>query len=345
MKRMIWPSDSTISRRTALSRSSNSPRYLVPATRAARSSCTSRLVFSTSGTSPATMRWASPSTMAVFPTPGSPMSTGLFLVRRARICMTRRISSSRPMTGSSLPRRASSVRSRPYCSRARKVDSGVGLVTRWLPRTDWSAWSRASRAAPRQQLPGRISRHSGNGQQQVLGRDVFVAEGGRFVKGLLQDLIRGRAEILLGDAGDPWQPLERPLDILADQLGRHAQLGQHRWHQPLGLNHQRGQQMQRFDLLMMALGRQFLGLLESLLRFDGQFVQSQHGYFSSVKFSGSGGSTPLPAQPAVTCTRICFGRASSRLGRRIVSTPLRYSALIRSVSTVCGSEKLRVKLP
>jgi hypothetical protein len=44
--------------------------------------------------------------MAVLPTPGSPISTGLFLVRRLRIWMTRRISSSRPMTGSSLPLRA-----------------------------------------------------------------------------------------------------------------------------------------------------------------------------------------------------------------------------------------------
>ena len=41
--------------------------------------------------------------MAVLPTPGSPMSTGLFLVRRLSTWMTRRISSSRPMTGSSLP--------------------------------------------------------------------------------------------------------------------------------------------------------------------------------------------------------------------------------------------------
>ena len=29
-----------------------------------------------------TMRWAMPSTIAVLPTPGSPISTGLFLVRR-----------------------------------------------------------------------------------------------------------------------------------------------------------------------------------------------------------------------------------------------------------------------
>ena len=56
---------------------------------------------------------ARPSTMAVLPTPGSPMSTGLFLVRRESTWMTRRISSSRPITGSSLPLRASSVRSRP----------------------------------------------------------------------------------------------------------------------------------------------------------------------------------------------------------------------------------------
>ena len=41
-----------------------------------------RLFFSPSGTSPRTMRWARPSTMAVLPTPGSPISTGLFLVRR-----------------------------------------------------------------------------------------------------------------------------------------------------------------------------------------------------------------------------------------------------------------------
>ncbi len=94
------------------------------------------------------MRCARPSTTAVFPTPGSPIRTGLFFVRRARICMTRRISSSRPITGSSLPRRASSIRSRPYCSSARKVDSGFCEVTRWLPRTEVNACRIASREAP-----------------------------------------------------------------------------------------------------------------------------------------------------------------------------------------------------
>ena len=72
------------------------------------------------------IRWASPSTMAVLPTPGSPMRTGLFLVRRERTWMTRRISSSRPMTGSSLPWRARSVRSRVYFSSAWNLASGSG---------------------------------------------------------------------------------------------------------------------------------------------------------------------------------------------------------------------------
>ena len=73
-----------------------------------------RLSSSSSGTSPAAMRSASPSAMAVLPTPGSPMSTGLFLLRRDKIWMTRCISVSRPITGSSLPLRAASVRSRVY---------------------------------------------------------------------------------------------------------------------------------------------------------------------------------------------------------------------------------------
>ena len=90
---------------TALSRSSNSPRYFAPAISAPMSSETIRLFFKPSGTSPRTMRCASPSTIAVLPTPGSPISTGLFLVRRESTWTTRRISSSRPMTGSSLPAR------------------------------------------------------------------------------------------------------------------------------------------------------------------------------------------------------------------------------------------------
>ncbi len=105
--------DSRISFITVLSRSSNWPRYFVPATTAARSSVTMRLFFRLSGTCDETMRCARPSAIAVLPTPGSPMSTGLFFLRRDNTCTTRSISFSRPITGSSLPSRASWVRSRP----------------------------------------------------------------------------------------------------------------------------------------------------------------------------------------------------------------------------------------
>ncbi len=118
MKMITLPSAELISASTALSRSSNSPRYLVPATSEPTSSAHTRLPSRLPGTSPEVMRWARPSTMAVLPTPGSPISTGLFLVRRDSTWMTRRTSWSRPITGSSLPRSAASVRSRPNLASA-----------------------------------------------------------------------------------------------------------------------------------------------------------------------------------------------------------------------------------
>ena len=148
MNRMIWPSASWISLRTALRRSSNSPRYFEPAISAPMSSATTRRSLSCSGTSPETMRWARPSAIAVLPTPGSPIRTGLFFVRRASTWMTRRISSSRPMTGSSLPSCAACVRSRPNFSSDWYLSSGFSSVTRCGPRTAWMAATTSSLRAP-----------------------------------------------------------------------------------------------------------------------------------------------------------------------------------------------------
>ncbi len=116
IKRTISPSAFTTSLITAFKRSSNSPLNLAPATNAPISSENICLVFRFSGTSPRTIRPARPSTIAVLPVPGSPIRIGLFLVRRLRICKTRRISSSRPITGSSLPERAFSFRLTAYFS-------------------------------------------------------------------------------------------------------------------------------------------------------------------------------------------------------------------------------------
>ncbi len=148
MKTIVCPASAAMSFSTDLRRSSNSPRYLAPARSAAMSSDSTRLLFSDSGTSPSTMRCARPSTIAVLPTPGSPISTGLFLVRRCRIWIVRRISSSRPMTGSSFPSRARSVRSIVYFLSASRWPSASWLSTPAPPRTASMAEASALRVRP-----------------------------------------------------------------------------------------------------------------------------------------------------------------------------------------------------
>ena len=136
-----------------LSRSSNSPRYFVPATSDPMSRVRTRLLARVSGTSLLTIRWASPSTTAVLPTPGSPIRAGLFLVRRDRIWMTRSISFSRPITGSSLPARAASVRLIPSWSTVGvllvRFVSWAGPAEELWERTRITSWRTLSRLTPR----------------------------------------------------------------------------------------------------------------------------------------------------------------------------------------------------
>ena len=102
IKRIIFLFSFTASS-NSFKRSSNSPRYFVPATRYPISSENTIFSRSISGTLPSTIRWARPSAIAVLPTPDSPINTGLFFVFLERIRITFRISASRPITGSSLP--------------------------------------------------------------------------------------------------------------------------------------------------------------------------------------------------------------------------------------------------
>ena len=109
----------------ALIRSSNWPRYLVPATIEAMSREMSRLSNNTRDTLRCTIRRASPSTIADLPTPGSPMSTGLFFFLRLSTWANRSISLSRPTTGSRRPSSAALVISVPKLS-----STGVSLPLR-----------------------------------------------------------------------------------------------------------------------------------------------------------------------------------------------------------------------
>ena len=112
MNTMMSPLDK-IASIAFLSLSSKSPLYLVPDSTEVMLSENTVLPRSISGTSPLTIAWASPSTIALLPTPGSPISTGLFLVRRQSISMILSISLLRPMMGSSMPCLAFSVKSSP----------------------------------------------------------------------------------------------------------------------------------------------------------------------------------------------------------------------------------------
>ena len=144
-KRIIFPAEALISSKTAFRRSSNSPRYFAPARSCPISKANTVVSFKPSGTSPLMIRCAKPSTTAVFPTPGSPINTGLFFVRRDRIRVTLRISSSRPITGSPFPSFAFAVKSVPYFSNTFSVSSGLSVVTLREPRMASSAFANAAR--------------------------------------------------------------------------------------------------------------------------------------------------------------------------------------------------------
>mmetsp|Transcript_25361 Transcript_25361/g.70541 ORF Transcript_25361/g.70541 Transcript_25361/m.70541 type:complete len:380 (+) Transcript_25361:1544-2683(+) len=96
---------------TDFTRSSNSPRYLVPATRDPKSNEKTRFPRSRGGTRPSATLCAKPSATAVLPTPAGPTRHALFFLFRSSISITRPISASRPTTGSKSPSTAICVRS------------------------------------------------------------------------------------------------------------------------------------------------------------------------------------------------------------------------------------------
>ena len=111
INKIISPFDSLTAFNIAFNRPSNWPRYIAPAINAPISSDSSFFFCKFSGTSPDMIRVANPSIIAVLPTPGFPINTGLFFVLRVKTWTVRRISSSRPITGSNFPSAASFVKS------------------------------------------------------------------------------------------------------------------------------------------------------------------------------------------------------------------------------------------
>ena len=190
--------------------------------------------------------------------------------------MTRRISSSRPMTGSSLPRRASSVRSRPYRSSAWYCSSGFSLVTRCEPRTFFSASSTASVVTPRPR--SEVADAAGDlrhREQQVLGREVVVAEvAALLVRGLEQLVGVGRD---LGRRGrlavDLRERVERGVDAGPRRSsGRRRRPSSTPRTTPSGWPISALEQVLRADLGVVLITRQSLGGADGLLALAGELV-------------------------------------------------------------------------
>ena len=181
------------------------------------------------------IRWARPSTIAVLPTPGSPIRTGLFFVRRLRTWMTRRISSSRPITGIELagPRLGGQVA-------AVLLEGLVGRfgVGRGDPLAAAHALERLEDRLPAGAVALeeglRLAAGFGDAEEQVLGRDVFVGQPAGLFLGPLDHPLGARVEGDLAtlDAGAPGEQAGQlvaeggQVDAEpAERLGRHAVVG------------------------------------------------------------------------------------------------------------------------
>ena len=244
------------------------------------SSVSRRLPCSVSGTSPATMRWARPSTMAVLPTPGSPMRTGLFLVRRERIWMTRSISFARPMTGSSLPARAA-------CGQvdAELVDGGRAGATCAPPGA--GALRHALREDARRlgahalEVDAEALEHAGGdafaladeAEEQVLGADVVVVQAARFVDGQLDDLLGARRQADLADDGAV-AAADDELDGGADLVQFDAEVGEHLRGDAVALADKAEQQVLGADVVVVEALGFFLGERQNPARSFGELVES-----------------------------------------------------------------------
>ena len=94
----------------------------MPATTLAKSNEITLLLYNSLETFLSTILSANPSAIADFPTPGSPISKGLFFFLLLKICETLSISLCLPIIGSSLPSEAKRVKSLPKLSKTGVFD-------------------------------------------------------------------------------------------------------------------------------------------------------------------------------------------------------------------------------
>ena len=185
MKRTICPAAPWISWRTALRRSSNSPRYFDPASSAPMSSAQTRLPFRPSGTSPATIRCARPFDDRRLADAGIADQHGVVLraPREDLDHATDLLVAPDHRVELALLRGLRQVA-------AELLERLVGLLG--VLRGD--AAPAAHLLDLREQL---VARDDVEREQQVLGRDVVVVHALRLVEGLVEHLRERRADLRL----------------------------------------------------------------------------------------------------------------------------------------------------
>ena len=238
------------------------------------------------------------------------MSTGLFLVRRDSTCITRRISSSRPITGSSLPRWASSGEIAAVA--LERLIGALGVLTRHALRAS-DACQRfedlvARDAVPLEKLGGRgAARLRRDGHEQMLGADVFVFQTLSFgLREIGHQVQTGRQTWLSAAVG--LRELRQELTCTTTDrrgIGRH--LPEQFGNDALTLFHECDEQVFGLDLRMIHLLGQVLGAEHGFLSFFRELIDVHH---ATVCFALA--DSLRSASKCSRCSGVtCFGSSTS----------------------------------
>ncbi len=179
------------------------------------------------------------------------------------------------MTGSSLPRRASSVRSLAYFSSAWNFSFGVlvGDALRAAHGGERLQNGLVRGAGGDQSVARGVAFEVRDAQQQMLGGNVLVLEVRGLAEGLFKSLVQRLAERRLrGRAGHTRQFLLDAVQVALQPLDGHTDLLEHGGDDALAVLDQRQQQVHGLHLRVAELGGARLRLLHRLLRLDGEFV-------------------------------------------------------------------------
>jgi hypothetical protein len=216
--------------------------------------------------------------------------------------MTRRISSSRPMTGSTLPSAAAFVRSRPYFSSAWYCSSGFCEVTRWLPRTAFMALSSSSRLS----FEAVVQR-----EEQVLDGQVLVLQLLALLVGLVERLGQVAVQAGVGTAVGLGQLAHGLVGGVAQRQRRDAGLLQHGQRDGVLLPEDGRQEVVDGELGVGQGLRLFERGGEGLLRLLGPAVRIEgHGGSWGVRFCREeDGSARRPFRPPDGCVGALWVRS------------------------------------